>query len=90
MEAELVTTTVIANGVLVNGDDHLCVLVNGEYHPSNSMHLRMHFLNDEIHPLNGVHLHMHFLNDKIHPLNGVHLRMHFLNEEIHPLNSLSD
>ena len=54
MEAELVTTTVIANGVLVNGDDHLCVLVNGEYHPSNSMHLRMHFLNDEIHPLNSL------------------------------------
>ena len=26
-----------------------CVLVNGDFHPSNSVHLRMHFLKGEIH-----------------------------------------
>ena len=46
---KLGTNTVIANGVLLNGDGHPCVLVNGDVHPSNSVHLRMHFLKGEIH-----------------------------------------
>ena len=58
--SELGTNTVIANGILVNGDGHPCVLVNDEIHPSNSVHLRMHFLNDEIYSSNSVHLRMHF------------------------------
>ena len=39
------TNAVIANGVLLNGDGHPCVLVNGEIHPSKGVHLRMHLLN---------------------------------------------
>ena len=66
---KLGTNTVIANGVLLNGDGHPCVLlnsdgppcvllngdgppcalVNGDFHPSNNVHLRMHFLKGEIH-----------------------------------------
>ena len=49
----------------VIADGHPCVLVNSEIHPSNGLHLRMHFLNGEIHPANRVHLHLHFLNGEI-------------------------
>ena len=46
---KLVTKTVIANGVLFNGDGHPCVLVSDDYRPSSNVHLRMNFLNGEIH-----------------------------------------
>jgi len=74
---KLGTNTVIANGILLNGDSHPCVLVNDKIHPSNSMHLRVHYLNGEIHPSNSMHLRMHFLNGEIHLSNSMHLRMHF-------------
>ena len=66
---KLGTNTLIANGVLLNGDGPPCVLVNGDGPscvPVNSDGHPCVLVNGDFRPSNGVHLCMHFLKGEIH------------------------
>ena len=63
------TNTVIANGILLNGDGPPCVILNGDGPPCVLMNgdgPPFVLVNSDFHLSNGVHLHMQFLNAEIH------------------------